>query len=123
MLNFTKYSHYSSSLKTILNEQPLLQWIDGSFVTKKAAPGDIDLVTFIDNRSINLLGTAIEQFKYPFSMEIYGVDAYLVKTYRTDDEKYPLYIGDSMYWMNSFDKTHRGRNGHKLPKGFLEIIY
>jgi len=56
-------------------------------------------------------------------MEIYGVDAYLVKTYRREDKKYPLYIGDSMYWMNSFDKTQSGRNGKKLPKGFLEIIY
>lgn len=37
--------------------------------------------------------------------------------------KYPLFIGDQMYWMDHFDKTQRGRSGQKYPKGFLEIIY
>jgi hypothetical protein len=120
---YTKYLHYSTGLKKLLDNADLIQWIDGSFVTKKAEPRDIDLITFIDDGKADLLGADIEQFKYPLSLEIFGVDAYLVKVYKRESKKYPLYIGDQMYWMDKFDKTYRNRSGQKLPKGFLEIIY
>ena len=120
---FDKYLHYSSELKNFFNGSPLLQWIDGSFVTKKSDPGDIDLVTFIDEELAFNLGTDIDNFKYPSSLELYGVDAYLVKVYNREHKKHPLYIGDRMYWMDKFDKTYRNRIGQKSPKGFIEIIF
>ena len=120
---FQKYIHYSDSLKSELSDIPLLQWIDGSFVTKKQVPEDVDLVTFIAAESVEAIGTRIDDFKYPLSIEKYGVDAYIVKVYERKHKQYPLYIGDQMYWMDNFDKTRRNRNGIKLPKGFLEINY
>ncbi|MFB6453824.1 hypothetical protein ACE38W_01030 [Chitinophaga sp. Hz27] len=102
---------------------PLLQWIDGSFVTKVQEPSDIDLVTFIDGAIIAGLGNALDPFKYPQSLDKYNVDAYLIPTYPRNDKKYPLFIGDQMYWMDHFDKTRRSRNGQKHPEGFIEIIY
>jgi len=120
---FQKYINYSDSLKSVLSDISLLQWIDGSFVTKKPNPEDIDLVTFVTANSVEAIGTRIEDFKYPLSLEKYGVDAYIVKVYDREDKQYPLYISDRMYWMDSFDKTRRNRNGIKLPKGFLEINY
>lgn len=120
---YAKYIAYSNSLKRLLGNISLLQWIDGSFVTQKREPNDIDLITFIAGKQIDKLGAELEMFKYPLSLEVFGVDAYLVKTYEREDRKYPLYVGDQIYWMDKFDKTHRNRAGQKLPKGFLEIIY
>ena len=45
---FEKYILYTRALKTLCNNSELIQWVDGSFVTKIPEPGDIDLVTFID---------------------------------------------------------------------------
>ncbi|MGJ1534902.1 DUF6932 family protein [Sphingobacterium multivorum] len=56
------------------------------------------------------------------SLAKFGLDAYIVKVYPRTHTKYPLYIGDEMYWMDKFDKNKRNRNGVKVPKGFVEII-
>lgn len=47
--NFDKYIRYSDDLKKLLNGQPIRQWVNGSFVTKKINPKDIDLITFVDH--------------------------------------------------------------------------
>ncbi|MBV7533721.1 hypothetical protein [Chitinophaga sp. sic0106] len=120
---YNNYINYSDDLKHVLEGQPLLQWIDGSYVTQKAEPNDIDLVTFIDVELIEKAGSKLNQFKYPQSLERYGVDAYLVVRYNRENRKYPLFIGDQMYWKDLFEKTSRSRTGQKHPKGFLEIIY
>ncbi|RNL55878.1 DUF6932 family protein [Pedobacter jejuensis] len=120
---YKNYLQYSNDLKTVLQRESLLQWIDGSYVTKKQEPSDIDLVTFIDGTIVDSLEALLEPFKYPQSVVNYGVDAYLVKVYDRGDKRYPLFIGDQIYWMDLFDKTQRSRNGQKHPKGFLEIIY
>ena len=46
--NFNNYIKYSDALKKMLNGQPILQWINGSFVTQIIEPKDIDMVSFID---------------------------------------------------------------------------
>ena len=118
-----KYIIYSNALKDTLSNIALLQWIDGSFVTMKPEPNDIDLVTFISSSAIEALGSKIDAFKYPASVELFGVDAYIVKIYNADDKKHPVYLSDQKYWMHNFDKARMNRKGQKLQKGFLEIIY
>lgn len=108
-------------MKELLNDNELLQWIDGSFVTMKPEPDDIDLVTFIDNAQLEAIGSRIAPFKYPASVELFGVDAYIVRVYNKDEKNYPLYLGDQKYWMEAFNKTRRTRYGQRLQKGFLEI--
>ena len=99
----------------------LTQWIDGSFVTKKQEPGDIDLVTFIDFSVAEKLGDDLKDFKYPLSEIVFGVDAYLVKIYPPGHQLHQLYVSDSAYWLHHFTQTRRNRIGNKQHKGFLEI--
>ena len=47
--NFNKYIKYSEDLKSLLEGKTLKQWINGSFVTKKTNPKDIDVVTFLEH--------------------------------------------------------------------------
>jgi hypothetical protein len=50
--NFEKYIKYSNELKVLLGGKVLKQWINGSFVTQKLNPKDVDVVTFIDHQDI-----------------------------------------------------------------------
>lgn len=45
---FNNYEKYNINFKNNCNLNELHQWVNGSFVSKKTNPGDIDLVTFLD---------------------------------------------------------------------------
>jgi len=51
---FNQYIDYKNDLKRLCEKTELQQWIDGSFVTKKSKPFDIDFVTFIDFETANV---------------------------------------------------------------------
>jgi hypothetical protein len=114
---FEKYISYSNSLKELCNVN-LKQWIDGSFVTKKSEPQDIDLITFIDFKIVEVLNDSLTDYKYPASKTIFGVDAYIIRTYPTDHKYYLSYRADQAYWMDHFSRTRRNRIGNKLQKDF-----
>ena len=59
---------YNEDFKKVCNLEVLLQWINGSFVTKINNPGDIDLITFLDFETITKLGSKLDNFKYPNSL-------------------------------------------------------
>jgi hypothetical protein len=92
------------------------------YVSKKNNPGDIDLVTFLDFDVIQKLGSKLDNFKYPNSEIIYGVDAYIVEVYPETHRDRFRYVSDKAYWMDRFTKTRRIR-GNRLSKGFLEIKF
>jgi hypothetical protein len=121
--HFDAYIAYSDALKTLCNVSELVQWINGSFVTQKSKPGDIDLVTFIDFNIITSLGNTIQPFIFPNSEADFQVDAYIVEIHPFGSNKYSWYQSDRSYWIDHFDKTRRDKAGKKLAKGFLEIIY
>ncbi len=118
---FQNYIAYTASLKELCNNETLTQWIDGSFVTQKAEPNDIDLVTFVSFHIIDELGDKLLNYKYPASKNVFGVDAYLVRYYPRNHKHYSIHQADYAYWMDHFNKTRRNRIGNKLQKGFLEI--
>ncbi len=119
---YESFLRYTSNLKDTIDDAELICWINGSFATKKKEPNDLDLVTFINYDIIDQKEQFLQDFKYPNSLTKFGLDAYIVKVYPRTHIKYPLYIGDEMYWMDKFDKNKRNRNGVKVPKGFVEII-
>ena len=119
---FDAYIKYNEDFKKVCNLDELHQWVNGSYVTKKNNPGDIDLVTFIDYDIIQKLGSKLDDFKYPNSEIIYGVDAYIVEVYPETHKDRFRYISDKAYWMDRFTKTRRFR-GNRLSKGFLEIKF
>lgn len=118
---FDSYCNYSNDLKETCNLEVLVQWIDGSFTTKKENPNDIDLVTFLDYRIASSI--QLKNFVYPKSLEIYKVDAYIVVTYPDEHKNSFLYMSDKFYWIDHFNKTRRNRKGYRHPKGFLELQY
>ena len=116
---FHQYLRYTKELKELCKDAPLHQWINGSFVTRRVPrPSDIDMITFIEVDIFEKFSDKLEPFKYPNSKKNYpGVDAYIAPSNSRFTES------DKAYWRHQFDTTRRNRNGKKLPKGFLEIIY
>ncbi len=121
--NFEKYMRYSSDLKRHSGGRELKQWINGSFVTMKNNPNDIDLVTFLDQEQIRNLGKFIENFKMHNGLLLYGVDAYIVEEYPLSSNRFSYTAGNKAYWNMQFVNTKMNRLGRKYRKGFLEIIY
>lgn len=96
------------------------QYINGSFVTKKENPKDIDIVTFLDFEvyAKREKSKSLDKF-WSFSLEDEGIDAYLVRDY---PKNHPLnYKTETkrMYWQTLYSKN-RNRNN---AKGFLKINF
>jgi hypothetical protein len=121
-LNYEKYVKYSHDLRMVVGEG-LKQWINGSFVTKKTNPKDIDLVTFLDHEMIKKLGAKLDPFRPINSWNAYGVDAYICEVYPVGHPSYKYTDSDIAYWNHQFGHSRPNRKGVTNVKGFLEIIY
>lgn len=94
------------------------QWIDGSFVTQKENPKDMDLVTFVDHRVYDLRGDTLMDRFWSFSLESERLDAYIVKECEMEDETYPIYQRFKMRFLDLFGSDRTGN-----PKGFVKTIF
>lgn len=115
--------HREEMLKSLLAFQDRLyaltgssyvQWIDGSFISKKERPNDIDVVTFLpddvyirEEKELRLLRKAFKQ-----------IDAYFVRDYSMGHPKQFITAFDRTEWLHLFT-TDRNRR----PKGFIEYTY
>ncbi|MCB0649813.1 MAG: hypothetical protein KDC85_00905 [Saprospiraceae bacterium] len=102
-----------------------VQWIDGSFITNKENPNDIDFVNLIDFDIYEKNEQIIEvKFrKYGAKNNYPGVDAYFVKVYSEEHDKSYMTEFDLVYWRNWFTETKKNRMKKKFPKGFVEIKF
>ncbi|CAN5178406.1 hypothetical protein BH09BAC5_BH09BAC5_22230 [soil metagenome] len=123
LAHFHNYTRYSNDLKKLLGGIPLRQWINGSFVSKKTNPKDIDFVTFVDHTLIKKLNRKLDSYKADGSWEEYGVDAYIIEVYSENNPHQKFTEFDMREWQELFCMTRRNRAGQRFNKGFLEIIY
>ncbi len=117
---FENYLRYLEDLKALIGEE-FYQWINGSFVSKKLIPQDIDLVVFAPWQLVNKFDKELKELKSPLSLKTYGVDAYFVKVYEEHHRDYFLFLSDKAHWLDFFGKTREDRNHHTFKKGFLEV--
>ena len=100
------------------------QWVNGSFVTKKFNPRDIDIVTFIPFEVYGKLKKEIEaKFTMKEAEKHYGVDAYTIRVYPADHKYYSATESDMAYWRQQFSKTKFNRAKKHYPKGFIELNF
>ena len=57
-------------------------WIDGSFVTLKPDPNDVDVVIFLDHATYNVVQAKLDVFKYKRFFP--GIDCYIERVYPID---------------------------------------
>ena len=100
-----------------MGNQALVQWIDGSFITNKLQPGDIDIVTFIPFASYEPIVDELIDWYSTFSLYDRGLDAYICPVYPSDYLEYNLFLDRKQYWQKLFS-SRKNENGEK---GFLEL--
>lgn len=120
---FENYCRFLDDFQTQIIPN-FIQWVDGSFVTKKANPADIDFVTILDFKTFVENKQLIEsQFRLTGAKKTYDVDAYTVRKYPEEHRNHLLYQHELVYWDNWFSSTKKNKAKMKFPKGFVEVIF
>lgn len=100
------------------------QWIDGSFVTQKLNPKDIDFVTFLDGRVYEIKEKRKELDRFwSFSNEDKGLDAYFLAEYTEEHENHRDFNSLKEGWLLRYGYTRRDEQQRAYPKGFIQIIF
>jgi hypothetical protein len=99
------------------------QWIDGSFVTTKREPNDLDVLTFIDYQDYERCKYLVENQFTAIRTKVIGIDAYVIKTYPIEHPLYPIYQADYLYWLNHFGHTRLNRHKKQFQKGIIQLNF
>ncbi|MCE7061650.1 DUF6932 family protein [Dyadobacter sp. CY343] len=106
------YAEFKQLIQQLKLEALTEIWIDGSFITLKPNPQDMDVVIFIEaadyERQEILLSTLRQRSK--------SLDIYFVKSYPPEHPKYFLTNFDKIDWQSFF-----GRNRQNLKKGIIKL--
>nr|WP_147300368.1 hypothetical protein [Dyadobacter luteus] len=87
-------------------------WIDGSFVTQKTKPNDIDVVVFVNFQYFKSKQNQLSALKE--SQEF--VDLYYVKVFPEDHPNFHLTKLDKLDWLHFFTTDRKNKR-----KGFIEL--
>ena len=121
------YCQYNLGLQDILKGVGFEQWVDGSFVTTKSNPRDVDIVTFLDAIVYDKYADSFIEFEGKKAKSKYGVDAYFVLVYPENHRYHSWYLGDRAEWLNSFGYSipslTKRVSGQRLPKGILQLQF
>jgi hypothetical protein len=100
------------------------QWIDGSFVTQKLNPKDIDFVTFLDWKVYEIKEKRKELDRFwSFSNEKTGLDAYIIPTYPPDVPEYENTLRIKRKWKDLYSRIREKNVSENAKKGFLLIQF
>jgi hypothetical protein len=111
---FAQYLGFIQKLKT-LGVNIFHQWIDGSYITQKTIPKDIDVATFIETQSFK----ENEKELLNLSSLFKGIDCYFVEVFPKDVKNYNITQTDELYWYHLFQGTRKPR----VKKGFIQINF
>lgn len=108
------YERFLHSLRSLLPVNHK-QWIDGSFVTKKSKPGDIDVIIFVPNTHFASIADGLKAIK---KVDDKSIDCYFVETFPPNHPNYEIGRADELTWYH-FLRTDR----RKRLKGSLELWF
>ena len=120
---FLSYETYTYDFRRAITPK-LTQWINGSFISNKVNPRDIDLVNLVEYSNFQENGLLnYETFINENSYKKYGIDAYLLVLYPKGHKLYSWSQSDLLYWNDWFSRTRKDRLGKRHPKGYVEIVW
>jgi len=99
-----------------------IERIDGSYVTKKDEPEDIDLVTHIPGAELEALDAADRAMlrglvSHKISQALHDCDSYYCAVFPPGHPHHAVYQAAFDYWDKWFGHDRNGR-----PKGYVEVI-
>jgi hypothetical protein len=97
-------------------------WVDGSFISTKLNPRDIDAVFLLPHdiveRKKSVLDNQIfiKEFKYSK-----GLDLYYLVDYPKNHKRHYLTHHTNLYWKDVYGHTRADINEQQFSKGFIEL--
>ena len=116
------YKQYLTCLKNVLN-CPFYQWVDGSFVTDKLNPNDIDIVTFVNHDVFSRKERELMGLIAPESKLIYKVDAAFVQFFPPNHKLHYATQWDINFWKKFYGNTRPDAFKNQMPKGFIQLNF
>jgi len=117
---FGEYLTYLDKLRQIVGGE-FYQWIDGSFVTHKISPNDIDLVTFLNFEQIQQYERELNALrKLRFEGKRY-LDNYFVPIYPNGHPNFTFFEIDRLEWLHRFERDTRKKI--KFQKGIIQLNF
>jgi len=99
-------------------------WVNGSFVTQKLDPRDIDFVTFLDGRVYDIKEKRGELDRFwSFSNEDKGLDAYILPEFLPDNPKFENFEHYKNDWLIRYSWARKGDALMNKQKGFVQLIF
>lgn len=116
---FEEYLSFVETLKS-LELGSFFQWVNGSFVTRKPVPKDIDVVTFVDYRNFPEKETVLKQSLFKTKI----LDCYFTIFYPEKHPLHNLFKMDKAEWLYLYATTRRNiKTGKMGNKGFIQINF
>ena len=118
---FEDYTNYANALFDLI-QIDFTQWINGSFISRKTLPGDIDLVSLIPFDIAERYESAlINRFLNKTAWDEFGIDGYIVRIYPESHPNYHRTTTDLAYWKHWFGFSKLSKRRKRHPKGFVEM--
>jgi hypothetical protein len=121
---FEEYTRFLNDFRRLIITD-FVQWVNGSFISEKLNPRDIDFVTLIDYQTFRLNESVIEsQFTlWGVKRNYSNLDAYTIIMFPEGHNEYFMTHSDQLYWQDWFSRTKLNRSKRSFPKGFVEIHF
>ena len=117
---FEKFESFIDKVRKI-DPLPFYVWLNGSFVSKKETPGDIDFVVFVEYSRVKFIEERLIQLKYDYG---FWLDAYFVADFPEGHKFHNLTIWQKNEYFELFTTTRvHPVKGFKIPKGFVQLNY
>jgi hypothetical protein len=110
---FEEYLSFCDAIKS-LGIHEFYQFVDGSFVTKKMFPKDIDVVSFVDANFFNENAVRLLNLRDIFNR----IDCFFVPVYSPNERNYFITQFGLFEWEQLFNANRENK-----PKGILKIIF
>ncbi len=118
---FERYLGFVGDLKSTFRT-PFFQWVDGSFITTKEQPGDIDVVTFLPYEMMTSSIQAVHHFRET-SKARYQVDAKFSPVCKWNHRFYESAIEQEKYWKQLFGFSRPDDSEVRHPKGIVKLNF
>ncbi|GAB2562400.1 DUF6932 family protein [Spirosoma areae] len=114
---FERYQECNARLRQLLPDG-FKQWVDGSFVSRKIDPNDIDVLTFIDAARYWQHEETFRALRREFATGAGRVDVRVIQVYPEGNQHRNWYESDYTEWLFIWSQTN---TRPRLKKGFIEL--
>ena len=120
----TNFIDFINSIQQDFNIDEFKVWIDGSFVSKKLNPRDIDSVFLLDFKVCERYKSVLDNnFFIKELKSTKGLDLYYSSEYPKNHKRHFLSHLNHLYWQDVYGHTRVDENDKQHSKGFIELKF